>query len=333
MKMAVFSTKHYDQIFLDQANEGHNHELVYYEHRLTMDSVALATDFPAICVFVNDQINAEVLHGLKRQGTELIALRSAGFNHVDLAVADALGLIVVRVPAYSPHAVAEHALTLIVGLNRKIYRAYNRVREGNFSLDGLLGFDLFGKTVGVVGTGKIGTTFTQIMNGLGCRVLAFDPFPDPQVDAYAEYVPLATLFRESDIVSLHCPLTPETHHLIDHNVVEQMKNGVMLINTSRGRIVDTKAVIDGLKSGKIGYLGLDVYEEEEGLFFDDLSDRVIRDDVFSRLLTFPNVLITGHQGFFTREALTNIAHTVIGNVTAYETGEGTIHKITSEMHA
>lgn len=333
MKMGVFSTKHYDHIFLDQANEGHNHELVYYEPRLTVDTVALAADFPAVCVFVNDQINAEVLHGLKQQGTELIALRSAGFNHVDLATADSLGLTVVRVPAYSPHAVAEHALTLIVGLNRRIYRAYNRVREGNFSLDGLLGFDLFGKTVGVVGTGKIGTTFIQIMNGLGCKVLAFDPFPDPMVEAYAEYVPLTTLFRESDIMSLHCPLTPETHHLIDHNAIEEMKNGVMLINTSRGRIVDTKAVIDGLKSGKIGHLGLDVYEEEEGLFFDDLSDRVIRDDVFSRLLTFPNVLITGHQGFFTREALTNIAHTVINNVTAYETGEGIIHKVTPERNA
>jgi D-lactate dehydrogenase len=333
MKVAVFSTMPYDREFLERANRHHHHELVYFEPRLTPSTAALAGGFPAICAFVNDQLNAEVLQTLRRGGTELIALRSAGFNHVDLRAADELGQTVVRVPAYSPHAVAEHALALILALNRKIYRAYNRVREGNLSLEGLLGFDLCGKTVGVIGTGKIGMIFIRIVNSLGCRVLAFDPFPNEETEKFAEYVPLLRLYRESDIISLHCPLTPETHQLINESALEQMKDGVMLVNTSRGRIIDTRAVIDGLKAGKVGYLGLDVYEEEEDLFFVDLSNKVIQDDLFTRLLTFPNVLITGHQGFFTSEALTNITETTLANITAYETGAGQMHKITADKIA
>lgn len=328
MKTAIFSTKSYDETFMSLANQDYGHELVYFESRLTADTAKLATGFPAVCVFVNDQLNAEVLQILHENGTRLIALRSAGFNHVDLAAAERLGLTIVRVPAYSPYAVAEHALALIQGLNRKLYRAYNRVREGNFSLEGLLGFDLHAKTVGVIGTGKIGMIFANIMDSLGCNVLLYDPYPNQTLANNMRYVSLAELYAESDIISLHCPLTPETHHMINHQVLAQMKNGVMLINTSRGKLVDTKAVISALKSGKIGNLGLDVYEEEGDLFFDDLSNQVIHDDVFMRLLTFPNVLITGHQGFFTKEALTNIAQITLANITSYETNLGEMHRVT-----
>lgn len=332
MKVAVFSTKAYDERFLSAANNG-RHELVFLEPRLTPETASLASGFEGVCVFVNDQVNAEVLQTLKRGGTRLIALRSAGFNHVDLPVADRLGLTVVRVPAYSPYAVAEHALGLILSLNRKIHRAYNRVREGNFSIEGLLGFDLHGKTVGVIGTGKIGVIFARIMAGLGCRVLAFDPYPNPEAKQYAQYVPLNELLGASDIISLHCPLTPQTYHIIGHEAIKQLKRGVMIINTSRGALVDTVAAIEGLKDGTIGYLGLDVYEEEGDLFFEDLSDKVIQDDVFSRLLTFPNVLVTGHQAFFTQEALRNIAETTIANISAFESGQGTMHTVTAEQFA
>ena len=329
MKVAVFSTKPYDQRYLQRANERHGHELTFFEPRLVPDTATLAAGHDAVCAFVNDQMNADVLRNLRELGVELIALRSAGFNHVDLEVAAALDITVVRVPAYSPHAVAEHALALILGLNRKLYRAYNRVREGNFALDGLLGFDLHGKTVGVIGTGKIGAIFARIMHGLGCEILAYDPYPNEEVEAFARYVDLPELYAGADIVSLHCPLTPETDHLIDDAAIDQMKDGVMLINTSRGRLVDTRAVIDGLKKQRIGHLGLDVYEEEQDLFFEDLSDKVISDDVFSRLLTFPNVLITGHQGFFTEEAITNIADTTMQNITAYERGAGQMYEVTT----
>jgi D-lactate dehydrogenase len=334
MRVAIFSTKNYDRAFLGAANATYEHELVFFEPRLTEETNALAAGFPAVCVFVNDQLSAIVLNTLAGQGTRLIALRSAGFNNVDLIAARELGLTVVRVPAYSPYAVAELTVGLILTLNRKIHRAYARVREGNFALDGLLGFDLHGRTVGVIGTGMIGAVVARIMNGFGCRLLAYDPFPNPDCERLgAQYVSLQSLFTASDIVTLHCPLTPETHHLIDAQAIGQMKSGAMLINTGRGALIDTQAVIEALKSGRIGYLGLDVYEEEADLFFEDLSDKVIRDDVFARLLTFPNVVITGHQGFFTEEALKSIAETTLANITAFEQGQGAMHEVSSERVA
>jgi D-lactate dehydrogenase len=259
-------------------------------------------------------------------------LRSAGFNHVDLIAARDLGLTVVRVPAYSPYAVAEHTAALILSLNRKIHRAYARVREGNFALEGLLGFDLNGRTAGIIGTGKIGTVMARIMSGFGCRLLAHDPFPNEACkELGVEYAALSDLYAASRIITLHCPLTPETHHLIDDNALKQMQNGVMLINTGRGALIDTQAVIAALKSGKIGSLGLDVYEEEADLFFEDLSGRVIQDDVFARLLTFPNVLITGHQGFFTQEAMARIAETTLGNLSDFEQGQELINEVRAEQ--
>ncbi len=326
----MFSTKAYDERFLSEANRDHGHKLSFLEPRLTLRTAPLAAGGEVVCAFVNDHLSAEVLGLLAAGGARLIALRSAGFNHVDLAAAEALGLTVARVPAYSPYAVAEHALALILTLNRKTHRAYNRVREGNFSLTGLLGFDLRGKTVGVVGTGKIGLIFARLLSGFGVELLAHDPFPNAEAAALVSYTSLDELFARSDIVSLHCPLTPDTYHLVSEAAILQMKPGVMLINTSRGALVDTAAVIGGLKGGRIGALGLDVYEEEADLFFEDLSNRVIKDDVFSRLLTFPNVLITGHQGFFTEEALRNIAATTLENITAFETGKGTLHEVSVE---
>ncbi len=332
MKIAVFSTKSYDRMFLEAANVTYGHELVFFEPRLDQETTALAEGFPAVCVFVNDRLDATVLTALAKQGTRLIALRCAGFNNVDLAAARDLGLTVVRVPAYSPHAVDEHTVGLMLALNRKLYRAYNRVREGNFALDGLLGFDLHGRTVGIVGTGKIGTVVAHIMQGFRCALLAYDPFPNPECIALGvRYVELAELFAASDIVTLHSPLLPETYHLIDAQALQQMKPGVMLINTSRGALLDTQAVIEALKSDKIGYLGLDVYEEEGDLFFRDLSGRILRDDVFARLLTFPNVLITGHQAFFTEEALTGIAETTLANITDFEAGRASPNEVTAEQ--
>jgi D-lactate dehydrogenase len=331
MRVAVFSTKPYDRHALDQANAQHGHELVYFEPRLNEETAALAHGFEAVCPFVNDVLSASVIEELASHGLRLLTLRSAGFNHVALRAAAEHGVTVARVPAYSPHAVAEHAVGLILSLNRKFHRAYARVREGNFSLDGMLGFDLHGKTVGVIGTGKIGLAFCRIIAGFGCRILAYDPFPSSEVTALGgEYIELGGLFGESDIIALHLPLNPDTYHLIDPGTVRRMKQGVILINTSRGGLVDTRAVIEGLKSGRIGALGLDVYEEEGDLFFEDLSGTVIQDDVFARLLTFPNVLITGHQGFFTREALSNIAETTLANATAFERGDGELHRVTLE---
>lgn len=327
MRIALFSAKPYDGTFFKRANKDKRHTLSFFEARLTEDTARLAAQYDAVCAFVNDCLDASVLQQLHDGGTRLVALRSAGFNHVDLTAADQLGITVARVPAYSPYAVAEHAVALLLSLNRQTYRAYNRVREGNFSLNGLLGFDLHGKTVGVIGTGQIGLIFADIMHGFGCRIVASDPFPDPQAKPFVEYVPLTTLYAQADIISLHCPLTPDTHHLIDAEAIAQMKDGVMLINTGRGRVVDTQAVIAGLKSGKIGHLGLDVYEEEEQLFFEDLSQGVIDDDQFMRLTTFHNVLITGHQAFFTHEALTNIAETTLANIDAFESGQGTLHQV------
>ena len=318
MKVAVFSTKAYDRAFLEAANSQHGHDLVFFEPRLTRATAALAEGFTAVCVFVNDQLGADVIGRLAREGVQLIALRCAGFNNVDLVAAQRHGLTVVRVPGYSPYAVAEHTVALLLTLNRKIHRAHARVREGNFALEGLLGFDIHGLTVGIIGTGKIGIEVARIMRGFGCHLLAYDPFPNAEAEAIGlTYVPLTDLLAEADIISLHAPLTPQTHHLIDATAVAQMKRGVTLINTSRGALVDTQAVIDGLKSGQIGYLGLDVYEEEADLFFEDLSNQVIQDDLFSRLLTFPNVVITGHQAFFTSNALQNIAETTLANITAF----------------
>ncbi|MCA9839567.1 MAG: 2-hydroxyacid dehydrogenase [Trueperaceae bacterium] len=328
MKLAIFSTKPYDRRFFSEVNTNHKHQLSFFEARLSLETVSLAEGFEGVCAFVNDSLGAEVLEHLAKGGTRLIALRSAGFNHVDLEKAHALGLTVVRVPAYSPHAVAEHALALMLALNRKIHRAFNRVREANFALDGLMGFDVHGKTIGVIGTGKIGQSFIQLASGFGGKVIAYDPYPNDTLAV--TYVSLEKLFQESAIISLHCPLTPETHHLINQASLAQMQDGVMLINTSRGALVDTGAVIEALKSGKIGHLGLDVYEEEGDLFFEDLSNKVIQDDVFTRLLTFPNVIITGHQGFFTQEALHNIAETTLTNVTAFEGGTGEYFEVKYE---
>ena len=319
MRVAVFSSHPHDEQYLTAANSGH--DLVFLEARLREPTVKLAEGFDAICAFVNDELSEPVLEGLTDLGIQHIALRSAGFNHVDLKAAGRLGFTVARVPAYSPNAVAEHTVALMLGLNRQIHRAYNRVREGNFALDGLMGYDLFGRTVGVIGTGKIGERVAAIMAGFGCRILAFDPYENPAcLELGVEYVDLPKLFSQSDIITLHTPLTPETHHLIDADNLASMKDGVMIINTSRGALVDTVAVIEGLKSGKVGHLGLDVYEEEGDLFFENLSDRIITDDVFSRLLTFPNVIITGHQAFFTTEAMEAIARVTIENLTAFSDG-------------
>jgi D-lactate dehydrogenase len=327
MRIAVFSTKSYDRRFLEAANAG-RHRLDFHEARLSVETLPLLGDADAVCLFVNDDASSTVVDGLARAGVRLVALRSAGYNNVDLAAAARHGIAVGRVPAYSPHAVAEHTVALILTLNRKTHRAYNRVREGNFALDGLMGFDLAGKTVGVVGTGRIGAVFAGIMLGFGCRVLAHDPNPDRRLtEAGVAYVGFDDLLAASDIVTLQCPLTPATHHLIDDDAIRRMKPGTMLINTSRGAVVDTRAVIRGLKSGRIGSLGLDVYEEEADLFFEDLSERIIPDDVFARLLTFPNVLVTGHQAFFTQEAIAAIAEVTIANVSAFEDAGAPRHPV------
>ncbi len=320
MKIAFFSTKAYDRQFFDRYVT--THEITYFEGRLRMPTVNLTKGYDAVCVFVNDRLNAEVIAGLKENGIKLIALRCAGFNNVDLEAAKQNGIKVVRVPAYSPHAVAEHAVALILTLNRKTHKAYNRVREGNFSLERLTGFDLYGKTVGVIGTGKIGQAFCNIMQGFGCKVLAFDLMEDKELASKGiEYLPLMDVLQQSDVISLHCPLNEQTSHLINKQTIGMMKEGAMLINTSRGGLIDTVDVIEGLKSGRIGYLGLDVYEQEEKLFFKDLSENVIQDDLIMRLLSFPNVLITAHQGFFTEEALVQIAQTTLDNIDTFEAGE------------
>lgn len=326
MKIAVFSTKPYDREFLSSANAS-RHELHFFEPHLSEQTAELAARFQAVCVFVNDNVDARVVDKLDSLGVRLIALRCAGYNNVDLKAAAKRGLTVVRVPGYSPYAVAEHAVGLMLALNRKLHRAYNRVREGNFALDGLLGFDVHGKTAGIIGTGKIGTVVAKILIGFGCEVLAFDPVPNETCrSSGVQYVNLEDLLAQSDIVSLHCPLTPENKHMIDASALRKTREGVMLINTSRGALIDTMAVSEALKSGRIGALGLDVYEEEEQLFFEDRSGLIIPDDVFARLLTFPNVIITGHQAFFTREALENIAATTMDNITRFENGK-TVEKL------
>lgn len=318
MDIAFFSAKKYDQQSFAQwaAPDLHFH---YFENRLDSHSVALAKGASAVCCFVNDDLSRPVLEALKQFGISFVALRCAGFNHVDLDAAKALGIQVARVPAYSPEAVAEHTIAMILCLNRKLHKAYNRVRDDNFALDGLLGFNLHGKTVGLIGTGKIGKACAKILLGFGCQVLCHDLHKDAELEAKgARYTSLEALFTQSDILSLHCPLTAQTAHLINAKSLAQMKEGVMLINTSRGGLVDTRAVINALKTRKIGYLGLDVYEQEADLFFQDLSEQVIDDEIFKRLLTFPNVLITGHQAFFTQEALAQICQTTSLNLQAFE---------------
>lgn len=337
MNIALFSVKPYERPFLLAANQSaaaspHTpHTLTLLDARLSLATAALARSSPApapapgppsaVSIFVGDDASAPVLRALHEGGTRLLLLRSAGFNHVDLAEADRLGITVLRVPAYSPYAVAEHAVGLMLTLNRKFHRAFNRVREQNFDLDGLMGFDMHAKTVGVIGTGEIGSVVCSILHGFGCTILASDPVKNPACERLGvRYVPLPDLYAAADIITLHCPLNPATHHLIGAAPLAAMKQGVMLINTSRGAVIDTKALIASLKSGHVGAVGLDVYEEEGDLFFKDLSREVIQDDVFARLMTFPNVLITAHQGFFTREACTAIARTTIQNATDFERG-------------
>ncbi|MEY2932804.1 MAG: hypothetical protein RL033_3553 [Pseudomonadota bacterium] len=328
MKVGVFSTQPYDREPLEQANRERGHQLSFLEPRLGPDTVELGAQFEAVCVFVNDRLSRPVLERLSGGKTRLVALRCAGFNNVDLAAARELGLTVVRVPAYSPHAVAEHAMGLILMLNRKLHRAYARVREANFSLAGLCGFDLYGRQVGVLGTGAIGAAFCQILHGFGCRVVAADPQPNPAcLELGVQYVSPDELFRSADIISLHCPLTTETRHIINAESLALMRRGVMIINTGRGALIDSSAAVAALKSGQIGYLGIDVYEEEENLFFRDRSGEIVQDDVFMRLLTFPNVVVTAHQGFFTHEALANIADTTLGNISSFERGEGPLFRV------
>lgn len=321
MRVVAYSVRKYEESMLNEANREAGHDIDMLEASLNETTASLAAEAPAVALFSLDDANAQVIKTLAEGGTRLLALRSAGFNHVNLEAAEKAGITVARVPAYSPYSVAEHAVALILTLNRKTHRAIARTREQNFSLDGLMGFDLHGKTVGVIGTGRIGRVFCRIMLGFGCRVLAFD------IKEYAEakkigveYVDLDRIYKESDIISLNCPLNPKTHHMINDDAIGKMKQGVMLINTSRGGVIDTKAAIRGLKSRHIGSMGLDVYEEEGDIFFRDLSEQVIQDDVFARLSTFPNVVITAHQAFFTREAITNIAQTTIENISAFERG-------------
>ncbi len=334
MRVACFSTKNWVRDSFEKANEDGAHDITFLEAGLDGTTVSLSNGHRAVCVFVNDVVDAEVLQGLADRGVTCIALRCAGFNNVDVQKAYELGITVVRVPAYSPHAVAEHALGMMLALNRRYHRAFNRIREQNFSLEGLLGFDVHGKTIGVIGTGKIGRVFCELIRGFGCRILAHDKYPDGELEeAGVEYVAVQSLYEESDIISLHCPLTHETHHMINEAAIGSMKDAVMILNTSRGALIDTGAVIDGLKSGRIGYLGLDVYEEEEDLFFEDLSDQVIQDDTFVRLQTFPNVLITAHQAFFTREAINNIAQVTLGNLTEVEAGEDPSNLVSPDMVA
>ena len=333
MRVAMFSTKPYDRRSFEARNGPFGHHLHYREPRLNAETALLADGFPAVCLFVNDLCDAEVLKILAAGGTRLVALRCAGFNNVDLAAAADLGIPVVRVPAYSPHAVAEFTVGLILTLNRQIHRAYNRTRENNFALDGLLGFDLFGKTVGVIGTGKIGALVASCLRqGFGCEVLAHDIAVNPELAALGvPYLPLDEVAARADILTLHCPLTPQTRHLVGPRLLELVKPGVMLVNTSRGALVDVEAVVEGLKSGRIGYLAIDVYEQEADLFFQDLSNEIIQDDAFQRLLTFPNVLVTGHQAFFTHEALTAIADTTLANIAAFERGETLENAVSAEL--
>lgn len=322
MNIAVFSAERYDRAFLDTANSSVGHTLHYFPVPLEVRTAGLAAGHEAVCIFVNDNADAAVLDLLQRGGTGLVALRCTGYNNVDLVAAARLGLRVVRVEHYSPYSVAEHAVALLLAVNRKIHRAYNRTRDSNFSLDGLMGFDLHGKTVAVIGTGKIGRVFARIMLGFGCEVIGHDVFPSAEFEALgARYARPGEIGAAADIISLHCPLTPDTYHIVNAATLARVKPGALLVNTSRGGLLDTEAAIAALKSGQLGGLALDVYEQEAGLFFRDLSGTVITDDVLQRLVSLPNVIVTGHQGFFTREALTTISETTLRSVTEFATGQ------------
>jgi len=322
-KVAFYDTKSYDHLFFKPLSEKAGIDVVYHDFRLSVANAASADGADAVCVFVNGKIDEDCLAALAEMGIKLVALRCAGFNNVDVEAAKRIGIKVVRVPAYSPYSVAEHAIALLLTLNRKIHRAYNRVRELNFSLGGLVGFDLHGKTVGILGTGNIGRITAQIFRGFGCKVIAYDLFPNEEwaLEQGVSYLPVSELLASSDIVSLHLPLTKESHHMLNADTIAQMKKGAYLINTSRGKLVDSAAVISALKSGHLGGVALDVYEEEEGVFFEDHSATALQDDVLSRLLTFPNVLVTSHQAFLTEEALSAIAETTIDSIRRFLDGE------------
>ena len=328
MKIAVFSARRYDKTMLAKANEGAGHALRFLEDRLSIDTALLAEGCAAVCVFVNDTVDAAVLGVLAGQGTRLVATRSTGYNHVDAAAARRLGIAVVRVTDYSPNSVAEFAVGLLLAVNRKIARASVRTREGNFDLDGLMGFDLHGKTVGVIGTGKIGTIFARIMAGFGCTLVGHDRYPGAAFEALGgRYVGVDELLACSDVVSLHCPLLDETHHIVDAAALARVKRGCVLVNTSRGGLVDTEAAVQALKTGQLGGLAIDVYEQEASLFFQDLSSTIITDDVIQRLVSFPNVIVTGHQAFFTVEAIGQIMRTTIDSISAFEAGEELVNRI------
>ena len=329
MKIAVFSTQKYDREFLSAVPT--EHKFVFFEAQLNTDTVNLTQGFDGVCIFVNDHADSEIISELKNNGIKVIALRCAGFNNVDVKSAEKAGIRVVRVPAYSPEAVAEHAVALIMTLNRKTHKAYLRIKENNFSLERLTGFNIYGKTVGVIGTGKIGKAFCKIMLGFGAKVIAYDKFEDDEAKKLGiKYVTFEEVLKNSDIISLHCPLTPETKYMIDWEAFANMKDGVMLINTSRGALINTKDAILALKRGKIGYLGIDVYEQEEHLFYKDLSENIIPDDTIARLMSFPNVMMTSHQGFFTKEALTEIAATTVGNIDCVAQGKPSPNEVKSE---
>ncbi|CFQ45194.1 2-hydroxyacid dehydrogenase [Yersinia aleksiciae] len=322
MKLAVYSTKQYDRKYLELVNKDFGFELEFFDFLLSPKTAKMAAGCDAVCIFVNDDACRATLEELKRVGVEILALRCAGFNNVDLDAAKELGIPVVRVPAYSPEAVAEHTVGMMLSLNRRIHRAYQRTRDANFSLEGLIGFNMHNRTAGIIGTGKIGVATMRILKGFGMRLLAFDPYPSAQaLELGAEYVDLKTLYAESDVISLHCPMTPENHHLLNKQSFDQMKDGVMIINTSRGGLIDSVAAIEALKQQKIGALGMDVYENERDLFFEDKSNDVIQDDVFRRLSSCHNVLFTGHQAFLTEEALTSISATTMQNIAQLKKGE------------
>jgi D-lactate dehydrogenase len=329
MHVTIFGTRSYDRQFLTAANADHSHELRFVEAGLDPLTARLATGSDAVCAFVNDCLDAEVIEQLAGLGIRIVALRCAGYNNVDLEAAARQGIAVTRVPAYSPHAVAEFTIGLLLALDRKIHRAWSRVRENNYALDGLVGRNLHGRVIGVVGTGQIGALVARTLRaGFGCAVLASDPVVDPELEAIGvRYTSVDRLLREADVISLHCPLTPDTRHMINAGTLAQARPGLVVVNTSRGALIDTKALIDALKARSVGGVALDVYEQEAGIFFDDLSSEIIDDDLLQRLLTFPNVLVTGHQAFLTEEALTAIAHTTLGSLSNFERGLPLAHQI------